>query len=534
MSFSFDHSLPTAARPGARMPVMANGVVATGQPLAAQVGLDVLQRGGTAADAAIATAAALTVVEPTANGIGGDAFAMTWDGSQLHGLNASGRAPRGLDVDRIRRDGMPRTGWDPVTVPGCVSGWVSLWKAHGTWPFADLLAPAIALARDGFPVSPQCAAGWKRAATRYAGFSDWAATFTQHGRTPRIGERWVLPDHARTLEAIAQSTGEDFYRGELAAAMALAAASGGGALTKEDLSDHTTVQADPISVPFRDVLLHELPPNGQGLAALVAAGVLDRHEPDRFDADDPALWHLQIEAMKLGFADATSHVADTAHCVSAPEDLLRTDRLDLLAASVDPDKAQSFFAEPPKWSSTVYLCCGDSSGRAVSFIQSNYEGFGSGVVVPGTGIALQNRGAGFVNAPGHPNDLAGGKRPFHTIIPAMTTHAGRLHLAFGVMGGPMQPQGHLQVLSRIVASKWDPQAAIDAPRWRVEGGLRLSLEPDTPATTVAALRQFGHDVTVMPQRDVSFGGGQAIARLPDCWCGGSDGRRDGLAIGTQS
>jgi len=515
------------------MPVMARRVVATGQPLAAQVGLNVLQRGGTAADAAVATAAALTVVEPTANGLGGDAFALIWDGGGLHGLNASGRSAAGLDVDRLRRDGMPRTGWDPVTVPGAVSGWVRLWRSHGTLPFADLLAPAIELARDGFPVSPQCADGWQRAATRYGAFPDWMQAFTRDGRTPNIGETWTLPDHARTLELIAASDGEAFYTGELADAIADAAAAGGSPLNREDLAAHDVIDVQPAHVPFGDVLLHELPPNGQGVAALVAAGVLDRLNPGTFDADDPALLHLQLEAMKLGFADAARHVADADHCVTSMEDLLLPERLDALAARIDPTAAQAFFCEPPRWSSTVYLCCGDAAGRAVSFIQSNYEGFGSGIVIPGTGIAMQNRGAGFINQPGHPNDLGGGKRPYHTIIPAFTTKDGQAHMAFGVMGGPMQPQGHLQVLSRVVASGWDPQAALDAPRWRVEGGLRVTLEPDMPGSTSDRLKALGHVITVAPRRDVSFGGGQAIARLNQCWCGGSDGRRDGQAVGSQ-
>ena len=531
MTLSFDHSLPGKALPGARMPVIAPNVVATGQPLAAQVGLDVLRRGGTAADAAIATAAALTVVEPTANGIGGDAFAMTWDGSRLHGLNASGKSPAGIDVEELRQNGIPRLGWNAVTVPGAVSGWVALWRQHGTLPFASLIAPAIELAKSGFPVSPQCAASWSRAAKRYVNFPDWMQTFAPQGRTPEIGEMWTLPDHARTLEAIAESEGDAFYQGDLATAIASCARSAGAALSKEDLSNHAALDVEPISTPFGDVHLHELPPNGQGLAALVAAGVLDRHEPDRFDADDPALLHLQIESMKLGFADAEAHVADPEAMLIVANDLLKPERLDELAERVDPKQAQPFFKEAPAWNSTVYLCCGDSEGRAVSFIQSNYEGFGSGIVIPGTGIAMQNRAAGFVNAPGHPNDVAGGKRPYHTIIPGFTTKAGQPHMAFGVMGGPMQPQGHLQVLSRVVASGWDPQAAIDAPRWRVEGDQRVSVEPDMAAQTLDTLRDLGHQISVETQRDVSFGGGQAILRLNHCWCGGSDGRRDGLAVG---
>lgn len=513
------------------MPVMARNIVATGQPLAAQVGLDMLERGGTAADAAVAVAAALTVVEPTANGLGSDAFALTWDGTHLHGLNASGCTPRALDVERLCRSGIPRLGWDAVTMPGAVSGWVALWRAHGRLPFADLLAPAVALARDGFPVSPQCATGWARAATRYAEFPAWVDTFTRDGRTPRIGEHWTLPDHAATLEAIARTEGEAFYRGEIADRIADAATTGGGAIRREDLEAHAPVDVDPLSVPFLDVELHELPPNGQGLAALVAAGVLERFDPAAFDPDDPSLLHLQIEAMKVGFADAGEHVADPAFMHCDPASLVTAEALDDRAMRVNRESASNLCDDVPQWSSTVYLCCADAGGMAVSFIQSNYEGFGSGIVIPGTGIAMHNRGAGFVTDPDHPNVIAPGKRPYHTIIPGFTTKDGAPHMAFGVMGGPMQPQGHLQVLSRVVAGRQDPQSALDAPRWRFEGARRVAVEPDMPATTVDALRAWGHDVHVATSRDVSFGGGQAVVRVEDCWCGASDGRRDGQAVG---
>jgi gamma-glutamyltranspeptidase/glutathione hydrolase len=513
------------------MPVIAANVVATGQPLAAQVGLDMLRRGGTAADAAVATAAALTVVEPTANGLGSDAFALTWDGASLHGINASGRAPAALDVDRLRREGIPRLGWDAVTVPGCVAAWAALWRAHGELPFETLLEPAIDLARNGFPVSPQCAGAWARAATRFGEFQAWQETFTKDGRTPDIGEVWTLPDHARTLELIARSEGRAVYEGELAAAIIADAQRHNGAMSLDDLRQHEVIEVEPWSVSFSGVELHELPPNAQGLAALVAAGILDRCDPGRFDADDPELLHLQIEAMKIGFVDAAAHVADHDHIDDAAKQCISSKQLDQGAATINPARAMDRRIDLPGWSSTVYLCCGDAAGRAVSFIQSNYEGFGSGIVVPGTGIALQNRGAGFIDRPGHPNDIAGGKRPYHTIIPAFTTASGRPHMAFGVMGGPMQPQGHLQVLSRVAASGWDPQSALDAPRWRLEGGRRVAVEPDLPETTVQSLRARGHEVVIAPSRDVSFGGGQAIARLPQCWCGGSDGRRDGQAVG---
>ena len=526
----WSHSLPAGARPAARMPMIGRQVVATSQPLAAQVGLDILGLGGTAVDAAIATAAALTVAEPTANGLGSDAFAITWDGHRLHGLNASGKSPVALPVDQIRAQGMPRLGWPSVTVPGCVSAWMDLWRAHGTMPLPSLLQPAIDLAREGFAVSPQCAAGWKRAADRYKGYQAWQDTFTDHGRTPEIGETWRLPDHANTLQLIAETEGAAFYSGALADAIAADAKRHGAALQKSDLEGHRTLDVEPWSVPYGDVLLHELPPNGQGLAALIAAGVLNRLCPDQLDADDPTLLHLQIEAMKIGFAHADAHVADPDHIDELLAQCLDPARLDALANAISADSVSTEDVSVPAWSSTVYLCVGDDQGRAVSLIQSNYEGFGSGVVIPGTGIAMQNRGAGFANQPGHPNDIDGGKRPYHTIIPGFTTKDGAPHMAFGVMGGPMQPQGHLQVLCRIVSHGWDPQAALDAPRWRVEGPRRVTVEPDLPANSIAYLRNIGHDVVVAPHRDVSFGGGQIAMRVGDNWCGGSDGRRDGQAV----
>lgn len=526
----WSQSLPPNARPAARMPMIGRQVVATSQPLAAQVGMDVLGLGGNAVDAAIATAAALTVVEPTANGLGSDAFAITWDGHRLHGLNASGKSPAALPVDALRSQGIPRLGWSSVTVPGCVSAWVDLWKAHGSLPWTALLQPAIDLARTGFAVSPQCAAGWKRAATRYRDYQAWQDTFTTQGHTPEVGQTWRLPDHANTLQLIAETEGEAFYRGVLADAIAADAQHHGAALQKSDLETHRTIAVEPWSVPYGDVLLHELPPNGQGLAALIAAGVLDRLSPADLDADDPALLHLQIEAMKIGFAHADAHVADPAHIDEALEQCLESTRLDALASTISMNAIRTDDLAVPAWSSTVYLCVGDAHGRAISLIQSNYEGFGSGVVIPKTGIAMQNRGAGFVNRPGHPNDIAGGKRPYHTIIPGFTTKDGAPHMAFGVMGGPMQPQGHLQVLCRIVSHQWDPQAALDAPRWRVEGSRQVSVEPDMPATSIKYLQDLGHDITVAPQRDVSFGGGQVAFRLGDNWCGGSDGRRDGQAL----
>lgn len=515
-----------------REPVIGRNVVATSQPLAAQAGLQMLTAGGTAADAAVATAAALTVVEPTANGLGSDAFAMWWDSAsqQLHGLNASGRSPAALNVDRIRAAGtMPRRGWGAVTVPGAVSGWIDLWRAAGRLPLHDVLAPAIAYARDGYPVSPQTARGWARSVDRYRNFEHWMSTFAPEGTAPAIGDIVRLEDHARTLEAIADTEGEALYRGALAQQIAAAAKADGGAMSLDDLAEHAPLRVTPLSVSFGDLDLHELPPNGQGLAVLIAAGVLERLGGATLNSDDPATMHLQIEAMKLGFADAGDHVADPDLLTCDPATLIASDRLDAKTALVNATCAQPLCEAVPQWSSTVYLACADAAGNAVSFIQSNYEGFGSGVVVPNTGIAMQNRGAGFVLEEGHPNTLRAGVRPYHTIIPGFTTRQEAPHMAFGVMGGPMQPQGHLQVLARV-AFGWNPQAALDAPRWRVEGGMRVAVEPQMPQSTIDALRAMGHNVHVAPARDVSFGGGQITLRHGDAWVGASDCRRDGEAV----
>ncbi|MCH2136198.1 MAG: gamma-glutamyltransferase family protein [Phycisphaerales bacterium] len=513
-----------------REPVMGRRLVATSQPLAAQAGLRMLDAGGSAIDAAIATAAALTVVEPTSNGLGSDAFAIWWDGERLHGLNASGRAPMGLDTDRIWEAGrIPRLGWDAVTVPGAVSGWAKLHEAQGVLPFATLLKPAIEYARNGFALSPQTARSWARAIDRYRSFPDWMATFAPEGHAPAPGTIVRLRDHARTLQAIAETKGRDFYEGEIAQAIDTAARAAQGSLRREDLEAHTALKVTPLCVPFGEVELHELPPNGQGLAALIAAGVLDRHVSPEAQALDPLQLHLQIEAMKIGFAHGGRHIGDPDRLTLDPSSLLSPEALDADAGRLDPRRAQDICDAVPQWSSTVYLACGDEQGRAVSFIQSNFEGFGSGIVVPGTGITMQNRGAGFVLEAGHPNTLQAGVRPYHTIIPGFTTRGDQVDMAMGVMGGPMQPQGHLQVLDRIRRG-WNPQAALDAPRWRFEGGLRVSVEPQMPDAVVESLRSMGHKVHVAKARDVSFGGGQIAMRHAGAWMGASDCRRDGQAV----
>jgi gamma-glutamyltranspeptidase / glutathione hydrolase len=529
---AMDAPSPRPTPSAARQPLLADRVVATSQPLAAQAGLSMLQRGGNAVDAAIATAMALTVVEPTSNGIGGDAFAIVADETGVHGLNAAGRSPAALDVQRLLTlDEMPLRGWDAVTVPGAVSAWAALSQRFGRLSLTEVAEPAIRYARDGFLVGPITAAAWSRSAQVFGGDPDFVRAFLPGGRAPRTGERFALPDAATTLGRIAASDGEDFYRGELAERMAAHAAGAGGALRLDDLAQHEPEWVATVTVPYRDRVVHELPPNGQGIAALIALGILARTDVADHDPGSAAAIHLQAEAMKLAFADAHAHVADPAAMRIDPRALLEPAYLDARARLIDPDRAADPSHGRPAPGGTVYLATADDEGRMVSFIQSNYHGFGSGIVVPGTGISLQNRGAGFSTVAGHPNVVAPAKRPFHTIIPALTERGGEPELAFGVMGGPMQPQGHVQVLARIVDHGADPQAASDAPRWRVDAGLHLALEDGFTPGVAADLARRGHVL----HRDLGmggFGGAQLIQRLGTGWIAGSDHRKDGQAVGS--
>jgi len=527
-----------------RAPVFARRMVATGQPLAAQAGLAMLDQGGNAVDAAIASAAALTVVEPTANGLGSDAFAIVWDGEKLHGLNASGRSPAAATIDRlgdVKR--VPNLGWPAISVPGVVSSWRALAERFGKLPFEKLLAPAIDYAKRGYPVSPMCASGWGRAVERYREFKAWQGTFAPQGRAPAIGEIVALPDHAKTLETIAATRGEAFYRGDLAQAIVRAADEAGGWISREDLASHEPIWADPWSINYRGVRVHELPPNGQGVAALEALAIAATFDLPALDPDCPDLLHVQIEAMKAAFADARARVADPALGLDRARELIDPAYIAMRAAEIDPKHAREW--GPGEWrrGGTVYLATADDRGMMVSYIQSNYEGFGSGIVIPGTGIAMQNRAACFTLEAGHPNRYGPSKRPYQTIIPGFLTRDGKPLAAFGVMGGFMQPQGHLQVVGRMVDQELNPQAAIDAPRFQIMDDGRVALEPGFPEPTIAALRERGHRVDVVASANASvssapaspqvfFGGAQAIVALDDgAYVAGSDSRRDGQAVG---
>ena len=523
---------PNMPYPSSRPLVFGRNVVATSQPLAAEAGLQMLRRGGNAVDAALAAAICLTVVEPTGNGIGSDLFAILWDGSELHGLNASGRSPAALTPDRFAGlNEVPKFGWDPVTVPGAVSGWVELSRNYGRLPFAQLFEPAVKYAEDGFHVTPRTADGWARSAELHGEREEFARHFLPGGRAPRTGELFRSPDQAKTLEAIATSKGEAFYRGALASKMAAASEKEGGLLTEEDLANHALDWVGTISASFGDAELHEIPPNGQGIAALMALGMLRELDVASMDPDGPEAMHLQIEAMKLAFADTYRFVSDPDAMLVSVKDLLSSDYLAKRAKLISFAEARDPKHGLPHERGTVYLSAADEEGRMVSLIQSNYMGFGSGVVIPGTGIAMQNRGCGFVLTPGHPNLVAGGKRPFHTIIPAFITKGGAPFSSFGVMGGDMQPQGHLQMALRLLVWGQNPQAASDAPRWKVTGGLGVSVEAGVPTRTVEALRELGHEVDVATGSG-AFGGAQLVVRTEDGgYVAGSDHRKDGQAVG---
>ncbi len=513
-------------------------MVATSQPLAAMAGLQMLMDGGNAADAAVTVAAMLNVVEPMSTGIGGDCFALIYDArtGQVTALNGSGRAPAAFTLEEAQRLGLreiPLTGPLPVTVPGAASGWAALLDRFGTRTLADCLAPAIAAAEEGFPVSERIGAGWQRLAAKLAQDPEAARVYLP---APKPGQVHRQPDLACTFRAVAEGGADVFYRGPLADKIAACVQAKGGYLTVEDLAAHTSTWETPIRTIYRNVEVLEHPPNGQGLAALQALNIVEGYDLGDMDYFDPARWHVMIEAMRLGMADAARYVADPAVVAVPVAELLSKEYATQRRALIRPDQVLAI-AIPgvPEHKDTVYLTAVDGQGNAVSLINSLYYGFGSGIVVPGTGICLQNRGACFTLEPGHPNCLAGGKRPYHTIIPAMALREGRLWLSFGVMGGFMQPQGHLQVLVNLVDYGLSPQAALDAPRFRVDerGSPQVAIETGVPLKTRKALATMGHVVQPEPLFAPGFGSGDIIAVDPErgVLCGGSDPRKDGCAVG---
>ncbi|MCL4697937.1 MAG: gamma-glutamyltransferase family protein [Burkholderiaceae bacterium] len=542
MNHPFDWSAGYASR---RSPVFARNIVSTSHPLAAQAGLAQIQAGGNAVDAAIAAAAMMTIVEPCSHGLGSDAFCILWDGKQLHGLNASGTAPAAWTPEYFRRKHgadaktPPKRGWDAVTVPGAVAGWAALHKRFGKRPFAELMAPAIDIAERGYAVPVIVQHKWTAAAslaevTQQPGFAE---AFLPRGREPAVGERFTFAAAARTLRLIAETKGEAFYRGEVAAAIAAHAKAHGGAMTEADLAGY--FEGGPewvgtISTGYRGHELHEIPPNGQGIAALIALGILEHFDVASLPVDGVASQHLQIEAMKLAFADVYRYVGDARAMKLTAAQMLDAAYLKNRAALIDAKRAQDYGPGHGPQGGTIYLTAADASGMMVSFIQSNYMGFGSGVVVPGYGVSLQNRGHGFTLDASRANVVAPGKRPFHTIIPAFLTKGGAPVMSFGVMGGDMQPQGHLQTLVRMLDYRQQPQAACDAPRWRVATGL-VNAEQGFSPETAAGLRALGHRVEPFADSYQDYGAGQFIWRLGDPavegYAAASDPRRDGQAAG---
>ncbi|KEO84865.1 gamma-glutamyltransferase family protein [Tumebacillus flagellatus] len=511
-----------------------NGMVATSQPLAAQAGLEILRKGGNAIDAAIATAAALTVVEPTSNGIGGDSFALIWTKGELHGLNASGPAPAAISLEELRNQGhteMPKYGFVPVTVPGAPSAWAELSAKFGKLPLTDVLAPAIEYAQRGFPLSPTLGYYWERAVKIFSEnlkgdeFKHWFDTFAPEGRAPRIGEMWRSPNHAKTLQEIAETGAASFYRGELAEKIDAYSKKHGGYLCGEDLANFRPEWVKPISVNYKGYDVWEIPPNGHGIVALMALNLLKGF--DFTERETVQAYHTAIEATKLAFADGQKYITDLNHMTVTVEQLLSEAYADERRKLIG-DLARQPEAGDPRSGGTVYLCTADGEGNMVSFIQSNYMGFGSGLVVPGTGVGLHNRGNNFTLDPTHDNCLAPGKRPYHTIIPGFLSKGGQAVGPFGVMGGFMQPQGHVQVVMNTVDFALNPQSALDAPRWQWTSGLNVELEASVPEHIVDALHRKGHAVKVAIGRG-GFGRGQIIWRDTDSGvlAGGTEMRTDG-------
>ena len=525
-NWNFPYSWP-------RKPVLAANVVATTQPLAAQAGLRMMLAGGNAVDAILATAITLTLVEPVSNGIGSDLFAILWDGKELHGINASGRSPAGWTPEYFAgQKAMPTRGWNTVTVPGCVSGWHMLSKRFGRLPFEKLFEPAIGYGRDGFLVSPTIARQWALQAKELHLQPGYAEAFMPNGRPPEAGDLFTFPDHAATLEKIAATKGEVFYRGEIAATLEAHSAKNGGVMKASDMAAHQSDWTPPMEVGYRGYTIHELPPNGQGIVALTALGILEQFDVSSFPVDSADSLHLQIEAVKLAFADARRFIADLDWMDIKPEAMLDRDYLKARAKLIDMKKAQDFGHGTPPKGGTIYCTAADASGMMVSLIQSNYMGFGSGVVVPGTGVSLQNRGACFVLTPGHPNQVAPKKRPYHTIIPGFVTKDGKPVMSFGLMGGTMQPQGHTQLLVRIADYNQNPQAAADGPRFRVVQGMEVNVEGGFPGSVLEALTRRGHKLTELKEGYMDFGSAQLIWKLEaGGYFAASDPRRDGQAVG---
>jgi len=518
-----------------------HGMVATSQPLASQVGLEVLKRGGNAVDAAIAMAAVLNVTEPMMTGVGGDMFAIVYwaKTKELKGLNASGRAPRALSLDYFAKNNikrMPEFGMTSITVPGAVDGWTTLRDKYGTMKLADLLAPAIGYAENGFPVMEKAAEDWNAEVQKLKRTPAAASNYLIDGRAPRPGEIFRQPNLARTLRTIADGGRDAFYKGPIAKSIVDYMKDNGGFITMEDLAATKADWVEPISTNYRGYQVYELPPNGQGITALIALNILEGFDLGAMRSQPAQYYHTMIEAMKLAFADRNRYIADPTFSKVPVSELLSKDYAAKRRALIDPRKALD---NPPPGdinlgSDTTYFTVIDKDGNGVSFINSLFDAFGSGVVGGDTGIVFQNRGSAFSLDPKHPNAIAPGKRPFHTLIPAMVMKDNQLFMSFGVMGGAIQAQGHVQVLVNLIDLKMGLQEAIDAPRYRFTSGRSVLLEDELGSSVIEQLLSMGH-VRGKPPGVLrsSMGGGQAIMIDPvsKTLMGASDQRKDGMALG---
>lgn len=534
-TFAWDGSYPSR-----RSPVMARNVVAASQPLAAQAGLAMLAKGGSAADAAIATAAALMVVEPVSSGLGADAFALVSQGGEIVGLNASGRTPL-AHAPNYRGGKISDFGWPSVTLPGAVSGWVSLSERFGKLPFAVLFEPAIRYAEEGFLVTPVVARVWRGLKARYLKFPETLACFYVDGTSPAPGTRARLPLLAQSLRKIAATQGEALYRGELAEYICAYAQANGGHIAPHDLAAQRAEWVTPLRMNYRGARLFEMPPNSQGIAALIAIGLLEQVDLSQHQIDSADAIHLQIEAMRLAFAQTYAHVADASAMTVSVEELLSATHIAELAKKISINEARFPTTDTNRSGGTTYLTAADRDGMVVSYIQSSGHGFGSGLVVPGTGIALQNRASAFHPDSNHVNAYAPNKRPFHTNSPAMMMREDGAILSFGLMGWSVQPQAHVQFVTRAIDGTQSAQAILDAPRWRLAVEQpAIVLEPSLASIIGAELTRRGHTVVAterfMPASTpfgshLMFGGANLIEQVMGGYVAASDPRRDGAAVG---
>ena len=522
------------------------GAVATSQPLAAQAGLGILKDGGNAIDAAVCTAATLNVVEPGSTGIGGDMFALIWNNSErkVVALNGSGRQSFSANVDDVRKAGfemIPNEGsgsWFAVSTPGTVDGWETALKRYGNMSLAEVLAPAIDYAINGYAVSEIVSEGWRNSEEKLRFQPSGIEMLPINGRAPKVGEIVTLKELGQSLQLIAEGGSEAFYRGSIGQNISKFIQGLGGWLHEKDLSLHHSDWDDPISTNYRGVDVWECPPNGQGIAALIALNIAEGFDIESMGPQSTDRYHHLIESMRLGFADALQYVADPRKIEVPISPLLSKDYADIRRSEIvsSHSNPKISFGDPLSGADTVYVTVIDGEGNACSLINSLFSGFGTGLVVPGTGIALQNRGSLFSFDPSHPNFLQGSKRPYQTIIPAMATRDDELWLSFGVMGGFQQPQGHLQVISNMVDFKMGPQEALDALRFKVavENENEIFVEDDLNPSIINDLRSRGHEVSVLSGYDrVGMGGGQIIARNPETGVlmAGSEPRKDGTAVG---